>query len=685
MLYKVTHFSTLVIIAIVAGVMSCSSGINGVKLGQKYFDTGEYELAIQTLQKEIKTDEATTNYLIAESYRLSNRLPQATDYYVRALQAGNKTQDLKLNYAFALKSQGKYAEAQAMLEQYAKPNVVNRTNLEKARREIENLKEVERIVQTKTYFEIKNLENLNTAGAEFSPVMLQDEMLFTTSRKETIYKTNGQGMLALYKTKVNGTEAEKPTLFSGNILKEDVNEGTPAFSKDGKTMIFARGNNGKTKGNTYDVDLYISKMIDGQWTEPAMITAISDSASWEGCPMFSGDGKTLYFCSNRTGGKGGIDIYRVNLDNSGRFGRPVNLGGDINTPGNEMFPYVSADAKLYFASDGHAGLGRLDLFSATRKDGEITVENLGLPFNSTADDFGIVFLDKNKGYFSSNREGGKGDDDIYYFENTAPDKQPEKPVITKTDTPTDPNAPNKTGDTPKKIVKYYLAGAVAQAKILNGEETHIRLENVNIRVIDDAENVIAEAATTKMGTFGSFPVKENRDYTIIAEKEGYYTKRELFSMSGRSIPQSALTKAESDTTFFVTILIDQPSKGQVINNLFTINTIYYDLDKWDIRPDAAVELDKVVLILRDNPQISLELGSHTDSRATDKYNNVLSQRRAESAVSYIVSRGIDASRLKAKGYGESVLINKCKDGVPCTEEEHQANRRTEFKVIGINE
>lgn len=685
-------FSSITLLAVVfIGFSACQSSMTGTKGGQKLFEQGEYELAIKAFEAVKKTDEAKYNYLIAESYRLSNRIEKASDYYQRAAAAGCKEQELPFHLAYSLKAQGKYAEAAASLEKYIKPNVVNRVALDKARREVENLKEIEGIATKKSYFEVRPVEGLNTLGSEFSPIIFQEDVLFTTSRKDRIYTANNLPMLALYKTKITGATATTPVLYSDRIFKGDANEGTPAFSKDGKIMVFSRGNNGSKKNNTYDCDLYMSKWIDGQWAEPMMITAISDSLSWEGCPAFSGDGKTLYFGSNRPGGKGGIDIYRVSVDNSGRFGRPINMGGDLNTSGDEMFPYVSPDAKLYFASDGHAGLGKLDLFVATRSGGEITVENLGPPFNSTGDDFGLVMIDKDHGYLSSNRDGGKGDDDIYYFENTRPNETPEQPVITKKDD-YDPNDPNKKdgdkgGNTPKKIIRYALAGNIMQLKLLNTggvtDEVRMFLEGVSVKILDEDGNTIGESTTDPSGAFGPYPIKENADYTILASKTDYLTKRELFSMIGRSIPQEKLTKAETDTTFNVTVYLDKPQKGQIINKLFTINTIYYDLDKADIRSDASIELDKVVQILQDNPTVSLELGSHTDCRAPDRYNLLLSQRRAEAAVAYMVSRGIEAKRLKAKGYGETQLINGCKDGVNCPEEDHQANRRTEFKVIGV--
>lgn len=208
-------------------------------------------------------------------------------------------------------------------------------------------------------------------------------------------------MLGLYKVALSqdaGDTQGTPVLFSKEIFAEDANEGSPTFSPDGKTLIFARGNSGKKKG-TVDVDLYQSRNVGGQWTAPAILP-INDSLAWDGSPAFSRDGKTLYFASNRAGGSGGIDLYRTNIDASGRFSKPVNMGKDINTAGDEMFPYVAEGGKLYFASDGHPGLGKLDIFTATRTQGVITIENLGLPFNSPQDDFGLIFYQNQKKGFS---------------------------------------------------------------------------------------------------------------------------------------------------------------------------------------------------------------------------------------------------------------------------------------------
>jgi peptidoglycan-associated lipoprotein len=659
-----TYISFLLAITMLS---ACNSALQSFKKGQKKFDNGEYELAIKELQKASTAsyELGKTNYLIAESYRLSNRPILSADYYEKALSAGSKENDLRYHLATAQKIQGKYKEASANLEKYLS-GIPSKEFKNKAQTEIDLLPEVEALANKKTYIELKPM-SLNSTGTEFAPIPQGNELIFTASRKDVIYKNNGLPYLGLYRVPLNTpTEAGTPTLFSPTIFKDNANEGTPTFSKDGKMMVFARGNTGKRSDASPDVDLYLSKNIDGVWSDPELIS-VSDSLAWDGCPSFSADNKTLYFGSNRSGGKGGIDIYRANIDNAGRFGRAINMGSDINTAGDEMFPHVSADGKLYFSSDGHAGIGGLDLFSATRVNGEIKVEHLGTPLNSRFDDFGLVAIDSTKGYFASNRDSGKGDDDIYYYENTQPGKKYEVPPVEVV----------KVEPPKKKLIRYFLAGNITD---INNQS----LDSVKVSILDNTSGqAIEEIYTRPEGTFGKVKMEEEKTYTIVTEKPGYFTKREPFTMVGKSVPLEKLTKAETDTVFYASIKMDKPEIGKPINNIFSIAPIYYDLDKANIRSDAGNELDRIVQVLVDNPTIRLELGSHTDSRATTEYNQKLSQRRADSAVAYIISKGIAPNRIIAKGYGESQLVNQCADGITCTEEEHQLNRRTEFKVIGI--
>lgn len=666
------HVSGILLLGLAILLHACNPTMQAYKEGIKKFENGEYDLALKDLQKVAAADyePAQTNFLIAEAYRLSNRYRMAIPYYKKAIDAGSPDPNARFQYAYALKVAGQYDEAQKEFAQFATNPAASKTLQERALREVETLKITDRIAQPKMEVTLQNLP-FNTPGSEFSPAVLGNDLVISSAKKEKVYKNNGQPMLGLYKVRITEEPSEasgSPTLFSASIFAAEANEGSPAFTPDGKTLVFARGNTGKRKG-TVDVDLYMSRLVNGKWTEPKYLP-INDSLAWDGSPAFSRDGKTLYFASNRPGGSGGIDIYRTNMDASGRFSKPVNMGKDINTAGDDMFPYVSPDNKLYFASDGHPGLGKLDLFVATRSQGIIMVENLGIPFNTPQDDFGLVFYeDLDNGFFSSNREGGKGDDDIYFFQNPVVD-EPDSTLISQLD-PSDPMNPNNPNyiKGELKVVRYYLAGTV-----LTNDAKQMPLDSATVRILSDSADIeLAQLTTADQGKFGKYQLQEGKDYTLLVERKGYISTRQPFSMDGRSIPPIFLNKVLTDTTYRVTIKLDSLE----LNKTFVLENIYYDLDKYNIRSDAAVELDKLVQILKDNKTVKIELASHTDARATDSYNMTLSQRRAESAVNYLVSKGIDADRLIAKGYGErQLIIQNAK-----TEEEHQRNRRTEFTIL----
>ncbi|UAJ15147.1 OmpA family protein [Aquirufa lenticrescens] len=652
---------------VVTGVLSgCNYDAKLFKKAKLNFDRGEYEWTIREVkplaQRYYRAKE--TNYFVAESYRLSNRIQYATPYYLIAKEKGYEDKNINLHLAYAAKANGKYADARKYLKEFidSKPS---RELVVKAEIELDNLPAVEEYSKKPSPVKIQGLVG-NTNQAEFGPIKLGDELILTSSKKPLIYKNNGLFFLGLYKARLKSPgEIEKLELFSANLLDANANEGTPAFSKDGNTMVFARGNSGKSKDPSPDVDLYISTKRDGNWSTPERL-AISDSIGWDGSPAFSRDGKTLYFSSNRRGGKGGLDLYRAPMDNSGRFGRPINLGSTINTRGNEIFPYVSEDGKLYFSSDGHPSLGGLDLFVASRSGDEIQIEHLGVPINSVGDDFGLFLADSTQGYFSSNRVGGKGDDDIYYFESTgSEDRWWSNEIMI-----------SESGEA-AKVALYHL-----RTQIVNARNKPIAKAKVGIKRNGEIQPVQFSNAEGYLDIIDLNPADQ---ISFNASKEKYLTKRSEFLMDGREIPKQLLKKELTDTTFDHKITLGLAEVGEELGALFDVNPIYYDLDKSNIRPDAAAELDKIVQVLKDNPDISIELGSHTDARASASYNLKLSQRRAESAVKYIIEHGIEASRIKAKGYGETQLINGCSDGVDCSEEAHQENRRTEFKITDLND
>jgi peptidoglycan-associated lipoprotein len=644
---------------------SCHTDKLSNKKALKHFDKGEYDLTIKELlplaQKGFQLDQ--TNYLLGESYRLSNRITQSLPYYQQAQAKGYVDKMLPYYMAISAKSIGNYELTKSYLNEFVKSKP-SRLYQIKSEIELENLSQIPDLLKKQSPVTLQALTG-NTPKTEFDAKKIGDELIFTSSSKPEIYKNNGLPFLGIVKAPLkNPGEIGNQSIFSSALFKENANDGTPAFTKDGTTVVFARGNTGKSKDPSPDVDLYISKKTANTWSEPERLN-ISDSLAWDGSPSFSADERTLYFSSNRRGGKGGVDLYRVPIDNSGRFGRPINLGSTINTPGDELFPYVSANGKLYFSSDGHPSIGGLDLFVASRNENEIIVEHLGVPINSIGDDFAISFADSTQGYISSNRPGGKGDDDIYFFKSTG------------TEDRWWTTAPPPVIDTlNKKIVNYFV-----QVKVV--DPTGNPIDSVKINVRKNGQTLSNEK-TNKKGFIELIDMAENDALVFKCDKEDFITVRSSFSMEGKTIPESLLKKEMTDTTFQVIITMDRPEIGKEISKLYEINSIYYDLDKADIRPDAAEELDKIVQFLSDNPQMNLELGAHTDARASTGYNLKLSQRRAESAVKFIIRRGIATDRIKPKGYGESQLINECSDGVECPEEMHQQNRRTEFKIIKIS-
>lgn len=630
----------------------------GIKKADKKYKRGEYEVAIDKYKKKLSSSKhaAKANFKIAEAYRLSHRIKQAIPYYEEAIKNKYKNPISYYYLAFAYKEIGNYDKAESQLESYIRVSKDDDI-IALAENELSNLIELSEITSIKNYYRVKNLGAINTYHAEYSPVYKNGELYFTSNRKsERVYKATGTGFTDLYKVKTKGARIDTTTLtkLPKIINDENANSGSLTFSPDGKTMVFAKGNTGKRKGAA-DVNLYISRFRNNEWSEPRILP-ISKQDSWDSSPAFSRDGRTIYFASNRNNAKaqGGIDLYSARMSSRGRFSKVKNLGTPINTTGDEMFPYIADDGKLYFSSTGHPGFGGLDLFVATRKSGEVEVSNLGKPVNTPSDDFGIFLFKADRGFFTSNRTDGKGDDDLYTFVNE------------------DPNL---------KTVNYFLHGLTLTHDELDSTQI---LSNVKVSLIDFQENILDEVITDDGGNF-NFRVYENENYILMAEKEGgekqYYVTRLDYTTIGRSIPQEELTKLVTNITFD-TLMYLEPI---IIDKSIVLENIYYDFAKWNIRSEAAQELDKLVDILYDNPEIQIELSSHTDSVDTESYNQRLSQRRAESAVDYIVSAGIDKARLTAKGYGESQPIarNTNPDGTD-NPVGRQKNRRTEFKVTEIS-
>ncbi len=569
------------------------------------------------------------------------------------------------------------------------------------------------------------------ARAKTSRMLGRDDYTASTSNdSRTVGFYGGSNVtagLGYYDTPV--TESDQ---FS-KTLNSKYHEGPATFTRDGARVIFTRNNynNGKYRESSDGINklkLYTATQTNGNWEDVAELPFNSDEYS-TGHPSLSKDDKLLYFASDMPGGFGGTDIYVSRWDGKG-WGAPVNLGSTVNTKGSEMFPYVDQKGNLYFASDGHAGLGGLDIFFAQLVNtGEkaLAVQNLGEPINSSKDDFGLVTDGERKGgFFSSNRKNGGADDDIYRFTREGPIYPCRELIVNVYDAQT--KAPlenslveveNKDGLSEKKQLKtdgegnirlcldadgdfrfvavhtgyvdnqigfstrgldddkpsrldiplgqpvWEVARPTTLLPVVRGrvtaQKTKKPLAGVQVIIISDCDSSRQEAMTNSDGLY-EFKTQLGCDYTFEARKANMGTTGGHLYRNGIGSP---------DITMF--------RKGDVIK----IDNIYYDLDKSDIRPEAAAELDKLVELMQKYPSMKIEMRSHTDSRASAQYNKVLSANRAKTVVAYLKTKGIPARRLTANGYGETMPVNKCKDGMNCTEEEYQLNRRTEIKILAV--
>lgn len=629
------------------GLVSCKSL---VEKGDNQFLSGQYQYAISTFGQILQTDSTNlkANQTVAESYRLSNRIEKSEPYYRQVVE-----QEPSFNSYFflaqSLKAQQKNTEAKQAFEK-AKSYTSDESLLARTQREIESIKLAEGITDYWPNHILVNFKELNTQGADYAPVLSEDFLYFTSGRQASgIYAATGTPYHKLFRTRADGLKVDVSGVQALPEFKneEGLNQAAIAVSPDGNTIIYARGNSNSSK-DLPDVALFASYFRGAGFTQPIWMPVNEDEFWWNSTPAFSPDGAELYFASNRPGGFGGIDLYKATKLANGDFGNAVNLGPTINTPGNEMFPRPTRDGKFFFASDGHPGYGKLDLFVMEKDDSGVQViKNLGQNFNSEDDDFGIFFTEYPKaGFISSNRDGGVGDDDIYFFEDKTP-----KP----------------------KIVNVLLNVFTKESK---GEGAPAVLSQARV-VLYGSDNKQQGGDFSNAQGRVRFTMAADQDYTIIASKSGYFSKSIPYTTKGKTPDPKTLVQDVTNVTLDTTIILDQ----LILEKAIVLDNIYYDLDKAEIRSDAAAELDKLVKILKDNPAIRIELSSHTDSRSSDAYNLDLSQRRAQSAVDYIVSKGVASERLVAKGYGETQLI--IKDAK--TEEEHQTNRRTEFKVIEIKE
>lgn len=620
------------------------------------FEAGEYYEAIDLFKdsysktkRSDKIARAELIYMIAECYRLVNNSRNAETWYKLAVRSAATRPEAQLWYAASLKKNGKYKQAIEELKKYKQIAPSDA----KADQEIRACELAIEWQENPEAYKIDEIKDLNSRESDFGPSFGRDDfgvVYFTSSREDaTGNKTHGatgQGYTDIFESRLD-KKSKWSTPVPVDLINSEFEDGTPCFTGDYKELYFTRCEAGKREKK--GCIIMHSKRSGDSWSKPENLEIFPDSMV-AAHPAVSADGLTMYFVSDISGGYGGKDIWVTNRSGAGSdWSTPTNVGPDINTGGNELFPFLRNDGTLYFSSDGLIGMGGLDIFKAVpQPDGSWIVENMKAPVNSSADDFGIAFENENElGIFSSTRKG-RGNDDLYSFEF---------PPLT-----------------------FSITGLVKD------EKTGSAIESSTVQLIaSDGSNLQTETGTG--GEF-KFSLKPDVDYIFLASKRGYLNGKEKETTKGQ----------EKSREFMVTILLTAIDKPIELPNIF------YDFNKYDLRPESMVSLDKLVETLNDNPNVTIELMSHTDSRDTEEYNYELSQRRAQSVVQYLIEKSIEPDRLSAKGYGESSpkvvdasVVNQAsflKTGITLTEEyinslpteeqkeiAHQINRRTEFRVL----
>ena len=651
------HFTIYVLfLLIVSSLYSCKSAkLSDAEEKQRigeYYEAAAIYRKVYTKTSPKKRDlRGYIAYRMAECNRLINNTAKATSAYMNAIRYDYPDSTVYLRMGQMLQKTGRYPEAIKNYDIYMENDPSNLLAING----IQGCELAPGWKKNPTRYEVRRMDKFNSRRGEFSPMLAgdkYDQLYFASSRSKDkdakVSAITGQNNNNLFLVK----QDEKGAWLAPVELEDEVNteydEGTPSFSPDGNTMYYTYCAQDQEGPRT--AEIYISTRSSAKWGKGTRATIVKDSVTALGHPSISPDGKYLYFVSDAVGGFGGKDIFRARVAGND-FGPMENLGEEINTPGDEMFPYVRDSVTLYFASNGHPGMGGLDLFKATQDStGKWNVENLGAPINSMADDFGITFAGKEeRGFFCSNRNDARGYDHIYSFE---------RPTIT-----------------------IFIEGIV-------NDVDEYPIEDATVRIVGkDGLNV--KVPVKKDGTYR---VELERDirYVMMASARGYLNQNyELHT-----------GPEEKNETYIVDFFLSPISKPVVIDNIF------YDFDKATLRPESKKALDEMIKMLNDNPNVTIELGAHTDRKGTDQYNERLAQRRAQSVVDYLIAGGIEAARLEAKGYGESVpkTINKkmakqfdfLKEGDVLTEEfilalppeqqeiADQINRRTEFKVLRTN-
>jgi outer membrane protein OmpA-like peptidoglycan-associated protein len=860
------------------------------KKAMRLYDNYEYVRAIKHFKRSAVGKNKLISYTkIAECCIKIKDFKQAEIYFSKALSLDPDNADLKYKYAGTLLNNGKYDDAKKQFQEY----LALKPNDSKVKYYIRSCDEMKTYSSLSPNYKIYNLKEINTNVSDYSPAMYKGGLVFVSEGPRDLVSGNennwnGNPYSSIFYSKAemqNDSTVYKRAKIFAKIFNNDAINGPASFTADGNELFFTKTENkgASKKSFTNQPKIYYSKNINGNWLKPTAMPFCSDEYS-TAHPAITKDGQTLYFASSMPGGQGGTDIYMVKRTAEG-WNQPQNLGTSVNTAGDEMFPVVGDDGRLYFSSNGLPGYGGLDIYSTIAFNGNWTKpQNMFPPINSSKDDFGIIFKTPKSGYFSSNRDGGKGADDLYGFYLTAnlipltgnilQSKQQTDGVknlgvmlLTNKGEPlqytnTDENGKFKfdnlnsdmqymikldetddqlkktkyyLSDDQNKLVKVTLKGTEGVfvfnnlpadlrklnklveeedsqpnfsigGSILMGDD-RVPVSNKTVSLKNEKGEIIQTATTNDFGSFVFTNLPSDQNYLVtidntdptvmnkklfLVNKSGKEVamdngtgKFQIFSSDKMTLKQMTVPDADlradlkglimgdgqrplnnskvnlinekgevvqttttdaqgkfvftnlpADKKYLVTVdetdanMKEQKSYyvtdafGNVIKKLILkngkytfevlptdqrniasiyfddpwlqvqklkntnkkdsitiIENIYYDYGKWDLLPEAKIVIDKVVKVMKQNGNINIDISAFTDSRGTDDFNNELSKKRAQAVVDYIVSKGIDKKRLTGKGLGESKLINKCKDGIECTEDEHAQNRRTEFKIV----
>lgn len=633
-----------IITAIVTVLMLFSANAQSIKKGIKKYDNLRYMKSIRELSKVAEKGDASSEVLekLANAYYFTNNMPEASQWYSKLMDKGEpSSSESYYRYAMSLKTLLEYKKAKKWMKKFAEQNPNDSRTIAFNK----NPNYLEDISNLSGNYELEKVA-FNSEMSDFGTSFYKNGIVFASSRgKGKLYKWNEQPFLNLY-YKENGSSTIESL---SSVINTKYHESSTSFSKDGKTVYFTRNNyyKGKAKKNKERVNglkIYRATFANGVWKNVKSLPFNSDDYN-VAHPALTPDGKQLYFSSDMPGTLGKSDIYVVDVYTDGEkvtYGEPKNLGDKINTSGRENFPYVSDKGILYFSSNGHQGLGGLDVFKIDLANNSQPI-NVGKPVNSSFDDFEFI-LDEEKeiGYFTSNRSGGTGDDDIYSIKVAKCELEVSGVVLDK-------KTKEKISDA--KVIVYNAQGKEVQ--------------NLN----SDKDGAISYQESC---------LKE-KTFKVAVQKEGYKAYNKEFVIKNKA---TAPIQLELDLEKEEPLKPEVAAVGTDLFKLLNMNPIYFDYNKANIRPDAQVELIKVINYMNQYPSVKIDVRSHTDARGRDSYNLALSRRRNKATKDWIISRGaISADRVEGDGYGETQIINHCTNGVKCTDDLHEQNRRSEFIVI----